>query len=59
MGDLSSAPVPPPGPDDHVRGPAGAPVLIVYGDYECPFCAALEPRAAPPRRSASPSATSR
>ena len=43
MGDLSSAPVPPPGPDDHVRGPAGAPVLIVYGDYECPFCAALEP----------------
>ena len=43
MGDLSSAPVPPVGPDDHVRGPEGAPVLIVYGDYECPFCAALEP----------------
>jgi protein-disulfide isomerase len=43
MGDLSSAPVPPPAPDDHVRGPAGAPVVIVYGDYECPFCAALEP----------------
>jgi protein-disulfide isomerase len=27
-----------------VRGPAGAPVVVVYGDYECPFCAALEPR---------------
>jgi protein-disulfide isomerase len=44
MGDLSSAPVPPLGPDDHVRGPAEAPLLVVYGDYECPFCAALELR---------------
>jgi protein-disulfide isomerase len=42
MGDLSSAPVAPVGPDDHVRGPAGAPLVIVYGDYECPYCAALE-----------------
>jgi protein-disulfide isomerase len=25
-----------------VRGPDGAPLTIVYGDYECPFCAALE-----------------
>jgi protein-disulfide isomerase len=27
-----------------VRGPEGGPPAIVYGDYECPFCAALEPR---------------
>ena len=44
MGDLSSAPLPPLGPADHVRGPAGAPLVVVYGDYECPFCAALELR---------------
>jgi protein-disulfide isomerase len=42
--DLGSAPLPPVGPEDHVRGPAGAPLVIVYGDYECPFCAALETR---------------
>ena len=22
---------------DHVRGPVGAPLLMVYGDYECPY----------------------
>jgi protein-disulfide isomerase len=27
-----------------VRGPDEAPVAIVYGDYECPFCAAVEIR---------------
>jgi protein-disulfide isomerase len=27
-----------------VRGPEGAPLAVVYGDYECPFCAALEAR---------------
>jgi protein-disulfide isomerase len=42
--DLRSAPLPPPAPDDHVRGPEDAPLVVVYGDYECPFCAALEPR---------------
>ena len=25
--------------DDHVLGPADAPVAVLeYGDYECPFC---------------------
>ena len=27
-----------------MRGPEGARAVIVYGDYECPFCAALEAR---------------
>jgi protein-disulfide isomerase len=27
-----------------VRGPDGAPEVVVYGDYECPFCAAVEVR---------------
>jgi hypothetical protein len=22
---------------DHVRGPAGAPLILEYGDYECPY----------------------
>jgi protein-disulfide isomerase len=30
-----------------VRGPQDAPVAIVYGDYECPFCAAVEVRLRP------------
>ena len=34
------------GPADHVRGPDGARAVIVYGDYECPFCAALDARLA-------------
>src|SRR3954453_5209982 len=42
--DLRSAPVPPVAAEDRLRGPGGAPVVIVYGDFECPFCAALELR---------------
>jgi protein-disulfide isomerase len=39
---LRSAPVPPPAPDDHIRGEG--PLVIVYGDYECPYCAAELPQ---------------
>jgi len=39
MTDLRSAPVPPVGPGDHVRGPAGAPTVIFYADFTCPRCA--------------------
>jgi protein-disulfide isomerase len=38
MTELGSAPLPPLGPDDHVRGPADAPLLIEYADFECHFC---------------------
>jgi protein-disulfide isomerase len=38
MDDLSSAPIPPVGPDDHVRG-EGEEGLIVYADLGCPRCA--------------------
>jgi protein-disulfide isomerase len=42
VSDLRSAPLPPVGPDDHVRGEGR--LVVVYGDYECPYCAALEAR---------------
>ncbi|HEU5063416.1 MAG TPA: DsbA family protein [Solirubrobacterales bacterium] len=38
MADLGSAPIPPVGPDDHVRGD-GEEGLIVYADLGCPHCA--------------------
>ena len=49
MGDLGSAPIPSPAGDDHVRGPAGSagadvPTVVIYADFECPFCAALHAR---------------
>jgi protein-disulfide isomerase len=40
--DLSSAPIPGLRADDHVRGPADAALVIVYADFECPYCAAAE-----------------
>ncbi len=34
---------PPLSAEDHVRGPADAPFdLLMYGDYECPFCQAAQ-----------------
>src|SRR6476619_354848 len=38
MADLTSAPIPPVGPGDHVRGEGRG--LIVYADLGCPHCAA-------------------
>ena len=44
-GSLGSAPLPPIAPDDHVLGAGDdEPRLIVYADYECPYCAALHAR---------------
>lgn len=37
--DLRSAPVPALRPDDHVRGPDGAPLVLFYADLACPRCA--------------------
>jgi protein-disulfide isomerase len=44
VSELGSAPVPALGDDDHVRGPSSAPLVILYADFECPFCAALHER---------------
>jgi protein-disulfide isomerase len=41
LSKLSSAPLPPLASEDHVRGPADAVAVIVYGDFECPYCAAF------------------
>jgi protein-disulfide isomerase len=42
--ELGSAPLEPLRPGDHVRGPAGAPLVIVYADFECPYCAVVHER---------------
>lgn len=44
---LTSAVIPPPDPaHDHLRGDrdAAAPLVLVYADFECPYCAALHTR---------------
>jgi protein-disulfide isomerase len=43
VSDLGSAPIPPVGPDDHVRG-EGEKGIVVYADLSCPHCAAEWPR---------------
>lgn len=48
MSELTSASVPPPGPDDHMRGEGEA--LVVYADLGCPRCAASWPGIAGERR---------
>jgi protein-disulfide isomerase len=46
LNQLGSAPVPEPGPDDHVRGPDDGSLIIEYADFECPYCAAMSARLA-------------
>ena len=42
MGDLRSAALPPLSATDHVRGPAGGDLVVVYADFECAYCAVVE-----------------
>ncbi len=44
ISDLTSAPVPELRPDDHVRGDAGAPLVVMYADFTCPHCAVAHER---------------
>ncbi len=46
MSGLGSAPLPPVDATDHVRGPDDARLVLVYADFECPFCAAVHERLA-------------
>jgi protein-disulfide isomerase len=41
---LTSAPIPPLSSADHIRG--NGPLLFLYADFECPFCALLHARVA-------------
>src|SRR3954468_3224390 len=52
MSDLRSAPPPPLRRDDHVRGPHGAALVLIYADFTCPRCAVAHERLrdAPVRR---------
>ena len=41
---MSDPLTPPLGPADHVDGPSNAPLeLVMYGDFQCPFCTAAQP----------------
>ncbi len=31
-------------PDDHVRGPDDAPLVVIYADFTCPYCALAHER---------------
>lgn len=44
MSDLTSAAAPSLRDDDHLRGPDGAPLVIVYADLACPHCAVAHVR---------------
>lgn len=44
MSELTSAPVPPLRAEDHLRGPDGARLVLMYGDYACPHCATAHAR---------------
>jgi protein-disulfide isomerase len=44
LADLRSAPLPEVSEEDHVKGPDDAPLVIVYADFECPYCAAAADR---------------
>lgn len=44
MSDLTSASAPALRDDDHVRGPDGARLVIVYADLACPHCAVAHER---------------
>jgi len=46
LSELRSAPAPEVCTEDHVLGELGAPLVIEYADFECPYCAALSSKLA-------------